>query len=440
MMLRLVVFEDDYFSNFLPLAYSRPVYELRVGILTFLDRLLKVLNFKSAFLFTRDYLSKVEAERRAGFHVNSPDNIDDDALFVNGRLVVNENSMLILERLMRGGSRVVLSEDGSSIIAAKLKRNQALDVLSGSSGGLVTRGCFLKLKPAVDFIKTSNISMVCFLWDLIDYNSSLMQFDFNLIVQAPGINGDVEDKVAIYGSPNNIYIAGNAKVEGHVSIDARRGQVFIGDDVEVQGPARIEGPCYIGCKTRILSGARIRGGSSIGDTCRVGGEVEESIFHGYVNMYHVGFIGHSYVGEWVNIGALTVNSDLKNTYGNVKVRVSNRMVETGKIKVGCFIADHVKTAIGCQIWTGKTVGFASHLYGVIFEDVPSFTIYAKSLGFGAVELYLNSAIKTMFRVYSRRGKAPSEAEVDLMKTIFELTRDERSAAGVVRGRFKAPQS
>jgi len=436
--LNLVVFEDNYFSNFLPLTYSRPVFELRVGMLTLLDRLLRVLDFKSAFLITRSYLSKIESERREGFNVNSLDKLDDEVLIVNGRLIANENSKVFLEHLIRGKSRVALSGDGSSVVAAKLNRDEALEVLSDSSSRLISVDCFLKLKHRVEFDKASNVDMLCFPWDLLECNSTLMHLDFNLIVDAPGLRGYVDDSVVIYGSTNKIYIAENAEVEGHVIIDARGGPVFIGDEVKVQGPTRIEGPCYIGRKTRILSGARIRSGSSIGETCRVGGEVEESIFHGYVNMYHVGFIGHSYVGEWVNLGALTVNSDLKNTYGVVKVRIANKMRDTGKMKVGCFIADHVKTAIGCQIWTGKTIGLASHLYGVIFEDVPSFTIYAKSIGLGAVELYLDSALKTMFRVYSRRGKTPSEAEVELMKTIFKLTESERRAAGVVKGRLTIP--
>ena len=104
-------------------------------------------------------------------------------------------------------------------------------------------------------------------------------------------------------------------------------------NVEVHGPSSIHGPCYIGRNTRIVSGARIRSDCSIGETCRIGSEIESSIFHGFSNMYHAGFMGHSYIGEWVNIGALTANSDLKNTYGPVKMEIKGKEVNTGKIKV-----------------------------------------------------------------------------------------------------------
>src|SRR5436190_22914514 len=119
--------------------------------------------------------------------------------------------------------------------------------------------------------------------------------------------------------------------------------------------SRLEGPCYIGPQTHVL-GAKIRSGTTLGPNCRIGGEVEESIIHGHSNKYHDGFLGHAYVGEWVNLGALTTNSDLKNDYSTVSVMMGGKSVDTGSTKVGSLIGDHVKTSIGTLMNTGSVVG------------------------------------------------------------------------------------
>lgn len=170
--------------------------------------------------------------------------------------------------------------------------------------------------------------------------------------------------------------------------------------------------------------------------CRVGGELEESVLHGYSNKRHYGFIGHSYVGEWVNLGAGTTNSDLKNTYGPIRMMVSGRRVETGEIFVGCFIADHVKTSIGTLIYGGRKVGVASHLHGVVGRDVPSFTHYAESLGAGAVELRIDSVVETAKRMMARRGLTLAPEEERLLRTLYELSREERERAGVSKGELR----
>jgi len=202
----------------------------------------------------------------------------------------------------------------------------------------------------------------------------------------------------------------------------------------VHAGSRITGPTYIGDRTIITSGL-IREGCSVGHVCRVGGELEETIVHGYTNKYHTGFIGHAYIGEWVNLGAATTNSDLKNTYGTVQVATGGKKVDTGQKKIGCFIGDHAKTSIGTQIYTGRKIGVASHVHGFITEDVPSFTLWAKSLGAKSVELELESAIRTHERVLSRRDMKQTKEDVELLKKLFEITAKERERAGVVKGKF-----
>ena len=149
-----------------------------------------------------------------------------------------------------------------------------------------------------------------------------------------GMEGSVEEPLAIRGSRQDVYVAPGARVHPMVVIDAEHGPVYIDEGAEIHPFTRIEGPCYIGKKS-ILLGAKCREGNSIGPMCRVGGEVEESIIHGYSNKYHDGFLGHAYVGEWVNLGALTTNSDLKNDYTTVSVSLDGKdSIDTGSTKVG----------------------------------------------------------------------------------------------------------
>src|SRR5437763_1256292 len=137
--------------------------------------------------------------------------------------------------------------------------------------------------------------------------------------------------------------------------DTTQGPVMVNAHAVVTSFTRLEGPCYVGPYTQI-QGAKIRPGTTLGPQCRVGGEVEASIIHGHSNKYHEGFLGHSYVGEWVNLGAGTSNSDLRNDYGEVTVTVAGRRVPTGLTKVGCFLGDHTKTGLGTLLNTGTNAG------------------------------------------------------------------------------------
>jgi len=143
-------------------------------------------------------------------------------------------------------------------------------------------------------------------WDLVLANGELITSEF-AGAGLSGFEGSLEDPVAVRGSRKDVYVAPGVKVHPMVTIDAEHGPVYIDEGAEILPFTRIEGPCYIG-KDSILLGANCREGNSIGPCCRIGGEVEESIIHGYSNKYHDGFLGHSYVGEWVNLGALTTNS------------------------------------------------------------------------------------------------------------------------------------
>jgi UDP-N-acetylglucosamine diphosphorylase/glucosamine-1-phosphate N-acetyltransferase len=268
--------------------------------------------------------------------------------------------------------------------------------------------------------------MISYAWDLVERNADEIRRDFNWL---PPSGEDAERaSLAVMGPASQIWVAPSATIEPMVLADTRGGPVVVDDDAVVTAFTRLEGPCYIGPKTHVV-GAKIRGGTSLGPQCRVGGEVEASILHGYSNKYHDGFLGHSYVGEWVNLGAGTHNSDLRNDYGEVTMTLHGLRIPTGMTKVGCFLGDHVKTGLGTLFNTGTNVGaFCNLLPDGRFAPkyVPSFTSWwngALSEAF-TFEQLLTTAEAAM----KRRGVVLTEAHKKLYARLFDDTKDERRRA------------
>jgi len=289
-----------------------------------------------------------------------------------------------------------------------------------------------KLKEKAEVKEVSNLKLLEYPWNLIEHNAELIREEFNFVAKGEP-EGEIDPRAVVYGDPKNLYVAKGAFVEAGVVIDVREGPVYIGEKSYVQTLSRLEGPSYLGRDTKIF-GAQIREGCSFGDVCRIGGELEETIIQGYSNKRHVGFIGHAYIGEWVNCGAGTGNSDLKNTYGTVKVTVKGRRVDAGQF-VGCFVGDHVKTSIGAMIFTGKKIGVSSQAIAFVAEDVPSFTLWAKDLGAEPTEVYFESAVETAKRTMARRKVELTKEDTAVLKRVYELTEEERRGAGVVKGRL-----
>ena len=239
-----------------------------------------------------------------------------------------------------------------------------------------------------------------YLWDLIVHLKEDLEEDLKKM--GTGINGTVHPSAVIY-NPENVLIEEGAEIEACAVLDAR------------------PGPIYIGKNTIVRPHSYLRGPLSIGPECRIGGEVSHSIFHGYSNKAHYGFIGHSYIGEWVNLGAGTTNSNLKNTYGTVKVIINGKEIDTGERFLGCFIGDHAKLGIGTLITTGAMIGLAANVFGggPTPKFVPSFAWGDKE------RCDLKKAVKTAKRVMERRGKKIRRDEVALLEQIFKLTAGEK---------------
>ncbi len=406
--------------NFDPLALSRPIWDLRCGITSLGDKLVARTSAPEVAYFLPPYMADAYRET-TDRPVNDPGQLKgDDLLLVDAR--VRASSLDVRE--IAPGS-VVLDDDGN-VLVARVSSADAEGMDTSSIEGFVESARSLNRAD-------KNISTWNYTWDLVLENPDQLTADFEAAGMS-GIEGTVEEPNAIRGSAGDVYIGPGALIHPMVVLDAEHGPIYIDDGAEIHPFSRIEGPCYIGKKS-ILLGAKCREGNSIGPVCRIGGEVEESIVHAFSNKYHDGFLGHAYVGEWVNLGALTTNSDLKNDYSDVSVVLDGRRaIPTGSRKVGSLIGDHTKTSIGTLFNTGAYVGSMALIAGTgkpLPKFIPSFAWFLEGVvtkGFGKRKLY-----ETAKTAMGRRGREWTEAQQAMWDAIYEITSEPRNDA-IKKGR------
>jgi len=354
---------------------------------------------------------------------------------VNGASLLAGDDLLLVDARIKadgfdvsptGASEVGVDADGKVMYAR---------VAAADAGPLAGDGIEAFLAGAKARLPNVTVSLATwnYTWELVLANPDQLTADFAALGRS-GIEGTVEQPNAVRGSAKDVYIAAGALIHPMVVLDAANGPIYIDRDVEVHPFSRIEGPCYVGPQS-VLLGAKCREGNSIGPVCRVGGEVEESIIQGYSNKYHDGFLGHAYVGEWVNLGALTTNSDLKNDYGSVQVFLPGKgPTDTGSNKVGSLIGDHTKTSIGTLLNTGSYVGAMALIMATgkpLAKFIPSFAWLldgAVTKGFGRKKLYETANV-----AMGRRGRQWTEAQMAMWEAVYELTAPQRGVA-VKKGR------
>ncbi len=428
-MKRLIYFfEDEQVDDFYPLSLSHTPAELLCGILSLGDKWTARIEHEEFRLLTRKYLASALADslhRRvndtnaAGF---------DEAVFINPRFFPEEK--LINDILTRSNNCAVMVSGTLALLRLGIQD----DTYRALERGLLEckrdsfYGAILAAAAAVETIE-ADLKSVRYLWDVVHHNGEEIVRDFELLIPELNLSdifsdSEVDDDCLIY-NVDDVYMGKGCRIDGQVVIDARGGPVYLGEKVIIAPHTRIEGPCYVGDNCQLVGG-KIRAGCSFGPFCRVGGEVEESIFHGYSNKYHDGFIGHAYVGEWVNFGAMTTNSDLKNNYGEIKVELPSGLISTGLNKVGSFVGDHSKTGIGTLLTTGMVIGHSVNIFGGGLAGgryIPSFQWGGKD---GFVEYDVNKAIPTAKIVMSRRGREMTNADAELIRYISQATAVHRS--------------
>lgn len=417
--MRIAFYEDEHVKGLTPLTLTRPAYELLCGRFTVRERWQD--HFSTA-AETPEWAGFVRSELAAVCRERNPEIVINDhiGLQYGSTLLVNSRWIGSPDDALQLSSDEVGMIDGV-IVALPIEPEEAI---------LLTEENFLE--AIVDLAKPRRKRELtgCIAgrpWDLVTHNSDRLIADFSRIDFDSG-RGTLGQQVAIMGPREMVYVDRSAEVHPFVVLDARNGPISIDANAIVQPFTRIEGPCHIGRGSQLFR-AHVKDGSSIGPMCRVGGEVEASIFHSFVNKYHDGFLGHSYVCPWVNLGALTSNSDLKNDYSNVNVPMMDGLIDTEEYKVGCFIGDHTKAAIGSLINTGSSIGVMCMVLPggeLLPKHVPSFArIWHGDLCEG---WEINRSLKTARIAMQRRGQELTGAEEQLLRQVERQTFAERERA------------
>ena len=423
--MNVIVFEDNEYNNYYPLTLTRPVWSLRCGCFTQKERIERFIGGNAGFFgggsitfLTRDYLKQLYSELHPGSRINDSSVLDDgtELFFINARLMPDSS-------ILNAKPNCVYGFRDTPLFARIDSGRKGHGRISSPSAlwQMILGRDDLNYEDAGDTMKAD------YIWDLIALNPEMIRRDYESCFGKS--RGDSSpEHVTILGDPSLLYTGSGVRFEPGTVIDVSGGPVIIGNNTAIQAFTRIEGPCSIGANSLVL-GARVREGCSIGDFCRVGGEIEESIFQGYSNKYHDGFIGHSYVGEWVNLGAMTSNSDLKNNYSPVKVYIPERRVQTGSLKVGCFIGDFCRTGIGTLINTGCSIGTGSmivHSGTMTPFHVPPFTRFIGNEL--CEEGNFDTFLRTCETMMSRRQVPFSDGYPAMLERVHEVTRSVREKA------------
>ena len=415
--MRIAFFEDSAAAGFAPIALTRPVFELVCGHFSLRERLIRRLSVHDWGAFIRPELVETFRESNSEAHVNDFTWLaEEPTLLINARWLPSQTGIQELANVTedivgRIGDTIafVKLEPFESALLAEGEFDDPMQQLSGTRRSVAADG-HLVTRP----------------WDLVDLNPELLVQDF---AQRAKSGGKANlGQVAVLGKPEHVYVDPSAEIDPFVVIDARGGPVYIDAGARVQAFTRLEGPVFVGRDSQLFR-ANVKAGTTIGPVCRIGGEIESSIIHGYANKYHDGFLGHSYVCPWVNLGALTTNSDLKNNYSEVRVPLTGTPISTGSTKIGSFIGDHTKTALCSLFNTGSSIGVMTMLLPggeLLPRNIPSFT----RVWHGVIDdqLDLDESIETARYAMGRRNQELTPAEERLLRHLYRKSQPEREAA------------
>jgi UDP-N-acetylglucosamine diphosphorylase/glucosamine-1-phosphate N-acetyltransferase len=409
-MRRLVLFEDRYWRDLRPLTDLLPVPALAFGASDLARRWLAI---SGAPLFAIE----ARAHALAAWHAAAvPDTAsvapETEALVVNAAALPGpwlDNAL--------GARAPALFVAGERVAAARAPLS-SLRPLFGRGEQFETSVLAMGL-PALPV----NAAFLEWPWDLLARNAEALAAD---LLHVGGANEGEVHRLACLEAPERIAIGRGAVVGPFAVLDAREGPILVGERARILPHTVVTGPCAIGAGTQLLGG--FVSASTFGPLCRVAGEVEACVWQGYGNKRHHGFVGHSVIGEWVNLGALTTTSDLKNNYGPVRVPVDGRTIDSASPKVGAFIGAHAKTGIGTLLATGSSVGVGANLFGggrFAPKSVPTFGWWD---GERMAEHELERFLATARTVCSRRARSLSPADEAALRGLFAATVGERRHA------------
>ena len=384
-----ILFDDFSRDNLLPFTYTKPVCEIRIGVLKIKEKWEKFLNKPVSFQ-TQNYLSK-----------QYPITLSIDNIFINGKICPNEALIKAISELeMNTGIRC----------------NQ--DLIAYRTSNATNFDSNINIEKCKEF--SLNYLAINQVWDIFSKNGEAIKEDFTLLTKGK-ISQPLSSTNRLIGNIGNLFIEEGAHIEGSI-LNTSTGYIFIGKDAEVMEGSAIRGPFTLGEHSALKLNTKIYGATTIGPHCKVGGEINNSVIFGYSNKAHDGFLGNSVIGEWCNLGADTNNSNLKNNYGNVKLYnyKQEQLIDTGLQFCGLMMGDHSKCGINTMFNTGTVVGIGANIFGGDFPPthIPSFSWG----GAKNMEVYkIDKMLETARRVYDRRSMKLSEVEEIILTSIFNQT-------------------
>lgn len=385
---RPAIFFDDGRASLAPLRDLRPIFDCRTGALTTLDRLGRALRLQPVALFVRPELAALAGERH-GLPINRVPDFEDTVTLINGRCPL---PLDVLEALEPG--QAVIERETGDLVGARAGAGVAREILAGGAARL-------------DTIQVSDRVLMSRPWDARRFRDASIEIDLRLLLGGP--RGPEPEGCCILGEAP-LRIAPGARVFPACVLDTEKGPIVIDEAATIRPRATIIGPAYIGPASTVLDGALIKPGTAIGPSCKVAGEVGGTVIQGFSNKAHDGHLGDSWLGEWVNLGAGTTNSNLLNTYSEVTAvaEPGAPRERTGEVFLGCVLGDHVRTAIGTRIMTGAVAhtGAMWAASWALSGCVPRFA-WATDEG---VKSYRPAKFAEVARAaMGRRGISPSEA-------------------------------
>jgi len=387
-----ILFDGSQRENLLPLTFTRPVAEIRIGITTIREKWENLLNETTSVL-TEDYLSKKYPLKKG-----------NENILINAAVLPDDNLINDIKKLVSGES---LTKD-NILIASRVDGNFDKNNLP--------EGKIKQYDSEIDILESS--------WDIFSKNEKYLNSDFKIITKGRK-SSHISETNNIIGDSNLIFIEEGAKVE-YAYLNTSTGPIYIDKDAEVMEGSKIRGPFALCEHSTLKMDAKVYGATTIGPHCKVGGELNNVVFFGYANKAHDGFLGNAVIGEWCNLGADTNNSNLKNTYEEVKMwsYPKGGFIKSGLQFCGLIMGDHSKSGINTMFNTGTVVGVSCNIYGSGFQRnfIPSFS-WGSPVGMKPYNL--NKAFQVAEAVFQRRSKSFHDVEKDIFRHINDLEMDQR---------------
>ncbi|MDM8159025.1 GlmU family protein [Labilibaculum sp. K2S] len=392
-----ILFDDGTWNDLRPLTFTRPVSEIRVGILSIREKWEKYLA-ASLSHSTQDYLS-----------VKYPILVQEQNVLINGSVLPDEKLKDAILNLKVGE---YLAREGVILAANFL----AADV------ELVNRE---EIEAKVKVVYEQAVDRIAMPYDIFESNDKALRADFELLTKGRK-SQKISDTVNVLGK-ENVFLEEGAKVE-FASLNAADGPIYIGKDAVIMEGCLVRGPLAMCEHAELKMGAKVYGATTLGPYCKCGGELNNVVLFGYSSKAHDGFLGNAVLGEWCNIGADTNNSNLKNNYSEVKLwsYSSESFEKTGLQFCGTIMGDHSKCGINTMLNTGTVIGVSANVFGAGFPRnfIPSFAMGGNH---GFKEYRLKATFEVADLVMQRRGLEFNEVEKNILTNVFEMTKEYRKS-------------